>query len=128
MDQYSIFSLIVILQYMMDRCYNNCETYNGEVLLIIHHIMSVYIYLGGFLFNSTYHLLFILLILFHWITNNNRCELTTQTNKYCGYNKDKKFNDIIKQLNLEEMIPNFHYYYLFFMIMYDVNLLNQSNR
>jgi len=128
MNQYSIFSLVVILQYMIDRSYNKCDTYKGKILLIIHHIISVYIYLGGYLFNSTYHLLFILFILFHWITNNNNCELTTQTNKYCGYNKDKKFNDIIKQLNLDELIPNFHYYYLFFMVIYDNHIINQSKK
>ena len=115
-----IFSLIIILQYLTDRCYSKCDTYKGEILLLVHHIVSVYIYIGWYLFNPKYHLVFIIMVLLHWITNNNRCELTTQTNKYCGYDKDKKFNDISNRLNLEKIIPNIHYYYLFFMIVYDL--------
>ena len=43
-----IFSILVIVQYLMDRFTSKCATYTGELLLFFHHIMAVYIYFGPF--------------------------------------------------------------------------------
>ena len=118
--KYIIFIAFIIIQYFWDRYTTYCNTYKGELMLIIHHIMSVYIFLGAFLFNPLYHLIFIIIVLIHWLTNNNRCELTVITNEYCGYNKDKKFHDLTYKLQLNKLNKNIHYYYLIGLILYDI--------
>ena len=120
MIKYIIFTIFVIIEYFWDRLTSYCDTSTGEILLIIHHIMGVYIYLGAFLFNPLYHLIFIIIILIHWITNNNKCELTVITNKYCGYNKERKFHDLNHKLKLYKLNKNIHYYYLIGLIIYDI--------
>lgn len=120
---YIIFTIFLLIQYLWDRSTSTCLTLKGEILLIIHHIICVYIYLGCFLFNPKYHLILIIIVLVHWFTNNNFCELTILTNKYCGYNKEKKFEDLSYKLNLTRINKNIHYYYLIGLIIYDIYYL-----
>ena len=121
--KYIIFFIFLLIQYLWDRSTSTCLTLKGEILLIIHHIIGVYIYLGAFLFNPLYHLLFIILVLIHWLTNNNKCELTIITNKYCGYDKERKFQDLSHKLQLTKLNKNIHYYYLVGLIVYDIMYL-----
>lgn len=114
------FSIFCTIQYIFDRSSNTCDTYTGEFLLIVHHILSGYIFLGGFLFNPIYHLIFIIIILIHWITNNNRCALTVVTNEYCGYEETRNFNDFTEQLRLNEINENLDWYLLIGLITYDI--------
>ena len=68
-----ILLVFLILQYSYDRSTSKSNTYIGELLLFIHHLISAYVYLGVFLFDPLYHLIFITIIIIHWLTNNNRC-------------------------------------------------------
>ena len=121
--RYIIFLLVFLIQYLWDRINSYCLTIKGEILLILHHIVSIYVLLGGILFNSKYHLIFIIIILIHWLTNNNSCYLTTITNKFCGYNKEKNFEDLIYKLNFRKLNKNIHYYLLIILIFYDIYYL-----
>lgn len=120
MKKLYIFSFFLLFQYLWDRLTSYCSSMEGEVLLFIHHIVSVYIYLGVFMFNPLYHLLFICIVLIHWITNNNKCHLTTITNKYCGNPKNYKFQDLVKKLNMNNIHKNIHYFILFCIIILDI--------
>ena len=120
MTKFYIFGFFLLLQYLWDRLTSNCSSIEGEFLLFIHHIVGVYIYLGGFLFNPLYHLLFVCIILIHWITNNNTCELTIVTNKYCGNPKYYKFQDLAQKFNIEKIHKDIHYFILFGIIILDI--------
>ena len=100
-NKYLIFITILFFQYLWDRLTTNCITLTGELLLFIHHLIDVYVFLGGILFNPLYHLIFVILVLIHWITNNNRCQVTIVTNKYCGYPYEYKFQDLIQKFKLQ---------------------------
>ena len=120
LNKYIIFSTFILFQYLWDRLTSECSSIKGELLLFIHHIVGVYIYLGGFLFNSVYHLMFVVIILIHWVTNNNRCELTVITNKYCGNPKEYRFQDLSQKLNLTKIHKDIHYFILFGIIIFDI--------
>ena len=115
----SLFIYFCLIQYLIDRYQNPCETNIGESLLLFHHFVSGYIYLGGFLFNPLYHLIFCTIVLIHWITNG-RCELTVITNKYCEYQESKKFNDFLQILHISTINQNIHWYLLPVLIFYDL--------
>ena len=116
----SLFIFFSLTQYLIDSHQNPCTTNIGECLLLFHHFVSGYIYLGGFLFNPLYHLIFCIIVLIHWITNNHKCELTVITNKYCEYQESKKFNDFLQILHITNININIHWYLLLSLIFYDL--------
>lgn len=121
MNSNEIFISVYFIQYLWDRLTTTCITKKGEVMLILHHIMSVYLLIGGFIFNPKYHLLSLIIIMIHWLINKNKCFVTDWTNHYCGYDNDKPFQDIITKLKLREYIsPNINWYLIIILIIYDI--------
>ena len=90
-----IFFLLVISEFIIDitTVTKKCNTLKSKSFLFLHHMISVYGYFGCFLFNPIYHFLSLIGVLIHWKTNNNRCEFTVITNKQCGYDESRVFND-----------------------------------
>ena len=117
-----IFSLLVIVQYLMDRFTSTCATYTGEVLLFFHHIMAVYIYFGPLFFNPFYHLLFCVILLIHWHTYK-ACIVTKWTNYYCGVDMNRPFHDYVRLLKLYKIYPYIHWHMIYVLIIYDVCLI-----
>ena len=117
-----IFNILVIVQYLMDRLTSTCATYTGEVLLFLHHIMSVYIYFGPFFFNPLYHLLFCIILLIHWYTYES-CIVTRWTNYYCDVDMNRPFHDYVKMLQLYKINKNIQWYMIFALIFYDICLI-----
>ena len=121
MNSNGIFISVYFIQYLWDRLTTTCITKKGEVLLILHHIMSVYLLIGGFIFNPKYHLLSLIIIMIHWLINKKKCFVTDWTNHYCGYDNEKPFQDIITKLKLREYIsPNINWYFIISLIIYDI--------
>ena len=117
-----IFSILVIVQYLMDRFTSKCATYTGEVLLFFHHIMAVYIYFGPFFFNPFYHLIFCIILLFHWYTYE-ACIVTRWTNYYCGVDIKRPFHDYVRMLKIYKINKYIHWYFIYLLIFYDVCLI-----
>ena len=124
--QYLLF--ISTIQYLIDIQMYPCNNIKGNILLYIHHIINVYIYFGAFLFNPFYHLISLILIVIHWITNDNKCKLTEWKNEICypEYTEYKGFNDFSRMIGLQDKYPNISYYYIFIMIIYDLFLISNS--
>ena len=117
MKNICIFIFISLFEYLLDSFQYPCSTFTGNLLLLIHHLVGIYISIGGILFNNYYHLLFLIGVIIHWITNNNRCELTIITNKYCNYDEKKNFNDFPNMINLDK---NLYWIIVFILIIYDI--------
>lgn len=118
---------ICLSQYLIDRTTKtSCQTIQGEVLLFIHHIVSVYIYAGSLFFDPMKHLLFCLMIVIHWLTykKGTGCILTVYTNKYCGIDIHTPFNDYFRMVGFT--LPNgFHNWLMLLMIIsYDLFLIS----
>ena len=117
-----IFVLLFLVQYIMDRSTSNCITYDGEILLFIHHIMAVYIYFGPFFFNPFYHLIFCIILLIHWYTYK-ACILTKITNYYCGQDMNRPFRDYVRLSGFHKYHKNIHWIMIYILIIYDVCLI-----
>ena len=117
-----IFTVLLIVQYLMDRLTNTCATYKGEVLLFLHHIVAIYIYTGPFLFNPFYHLIFCIFLLIHWYTYE-ACIITKWNNYYCGVNMNKPFRDYVRMLEIHKIYKHIQWVLIFVLIFYDVYLI-----
>ena len=103
-----ILLFLTTIQYLIDIQMYPCDKVNGHILLYTHHLVDIYIYLGGFLFNPLYHLIIISITMIHWITNDNKCKLTEWLNEICypEYTEYKGFNDFSRMLGLQDKYPN----------------------
>lgn len=124
--------ILATIQFSLDinefpcKVKKNNNLFYGLSLLYIHHVLDIYIYFGGYFTNPLYHLITIIILLIHWITNDDKCFLTQWVNSVCypEYslipNNYKRFNDFSNMLGIQAKYPNIHYYYVIFMICYDL--------
>lgn len=117
-----LFIFIATVQYLVDINMYPCDKICGHIMIYIHHILDIYIYIGGFLFNPVYHLICIIFVIIHWLTNDNKCIFTQIVNKKCypNYIEYKPFNDFSIMLGIQQRFENINYYYLLLMIIYDL--------
>lgn len=121
-----IFIIFFLSQYLYDRITSTCDTNTGELILFIHHILSVYIYLG-YLFNPLFHMIVLIIIIVHWLSYNNKCFITVYTNKYCGHSEDNRFRDVLYVTGISKNYPNLMYILLFLFISYDIYMIYKKN-
>ena len=122
MNKYQLFIFLTTVQYIIDIHMFPCDNLKSKVLLYLHHLIDIYVYFGGFLFDPVIHLIVVIITLLHWITNDNKCIFTELTNKECypDYQGYKGFNDFSRMLGLQDNYPNISYYYIIFVIIYDL--------
>ena len=125
-----LFIFLTILQYLIDIQMYPCNVIKGNLILYFHHLVNIYIYFGGFLFNPFYHLIIIIITLLHWLSNDNKCFLTEWSNKICypEYTEYKSFNDFSQMLGIQQKYPNISYYYLCFVILYDIIMIHKYSK
>lgn len=118
-----LFIFLTTLQYLIDIQMYPCNSLKGNLILYLHHLVDIYIYFGGFLFNPFYHLIVVIITLLHWLSNNDKCILTEWVNSICypEYTEYKGFNDFSRMLGIQQRYPSISYYYLGFVILYDLN-------
>ena len=93
------------------------------VLQYIHHF--IVIFMGwGWLFNNKYILLFYILfiigVILHWKTNDDKCFLTVTYNRLCGYDDSKLFNEFTGIIGLKKYKLWNNYFTYILMILYIV--------
>ena len=106
---------------------NNVETNNLKKIsilefLFLHHVLAVYLYFGWLSSSKFYLEIYVglvLVIIFHWMTNNQKCILTQIINWYCGYNDHEWFHDIfwITGIKSKTWFNTFIYTYLTFGVI-----------
>jgi hypothetical protein len=74
----------------------------GLVVYILHHFLDVFVF-WSFLFLTTrgehlVHLLVIIGVALHWLTNNYECIATTYMNELCGYARDQWLDSLVNRL------------------------------
>ena len=74
----------------------------GGLVYIFHHFLDVFVF-WSFLFLTTkwehlIHLVVIMGVVFHWLTNNYECIATTYMNEVCGYPRDKWLDSMVNRI------------------------------
>lgn len=125
MNSYFILIITALIQYIMDPTLIMCDTIKSKMILLFHHFISIYIYIGGFIFNPKYHLLFVVFVISHWSLNNNRCEITIVTNQECGIDESNQFQDFLQTLHISKLYPNIHWLILPILGIVDIYKLTR---
>lgn len=119
-----LFVLIVFVQVLMDPSYCACETQNGKLLLIVHHMINIGLFVGSFLFGyHTQHLIFLgFAIGLHILLGG--CFLTKINNRLCNLQTNDHILITFTNHIMDFIGSNAHrqvYYILAFLAaMYDV--------
>ena len=86
-----IFMELVILSFLLNYKdeKNTCKNMDTGIAhyLFFHHLIAIYIICGWFLLSprfAYFYVYFTLLLIIHWIYNNNRCILTDIYYHICG--------------------------------------------
>lgn len=104
----TIFTIgVSILDFYTNKYYSNkwnTISYNKKIklilLLLFHNIIYFIIYLSVFFIykaKSYYillYLIFLIIVLFHWKTNDNKCKLTELQNQLLGIDNSTGFRDL----------------------------------
>jgi hypothetical protein len=120
------FIILIYISFFIERNLLICKNRSLYTLFIslIHHIFSVYLYFGSFIFNLyLFNIILALLTIFGWIIFNNRCFLTIYYNKLCNIPVEKNFNDIIYFFNKKLKIKHLHYYIISLIFLYNFYFL-----
>ena len=94
------------------------------IIFTLHHLLNTFVFFG-FLINETrrdyiIHLLIIISILVHWLTNNYDCVLTIHLNKLCGFNKKLWFQSVVYKIYELTDIYYIHTYWIIGLIIFDI--------
>ena len=119
MDKYSLIILLTIIQYTLDSSRISCQTIKSKLLLLFHHLIAIYIYIGGLLFDPLRHLVFCSIILIHWL-HYGRCSYTVMTNDLCNLPHKRPFNDFIHMIKLNKIHPKIHFLLIIIIISIDI--------
>ena len=105
-----LFSLIfnaIDLNYNSGECIlklKNPEKTRAFFLIFAHHILAVLSNFGWLSNNRAILLLFVIInaiIIIHWLTNKNKCMVTTRLNKICGKSPNHLFPDFFYIIGLK---------------------------
>lgn len=118
--KYNIFLLIFSIQIILatknflDTCNNkNLKNY---LILFFHHLLDVYVFFGPLFLESKngkqLHFIIILLLLFHWVTNDYRCWLTVYLNELCLEDQNKWLYSLMSLLSKITNIYYLHSYWI----------------
>ena len=124
--KYYIIILLLVVHFILSRKkLEECSTFSGKLLYIIHLYFSIYLYFGWIFFeNKKLHLLIVIIVLIHWFFNK-RCIITTITNKLCDYDKNDKFEDLLYKLNLIKYNKQIRYIIITIIIIIDIYMIKK---
>lgn len=118
----------------LPRFLRSCAGLDGTrwIVYLVHHAFDVFLFWGPLFFWRSSrilqaHLALALVTVLHWLTNRNRCVVTVELNRMCGYPEDDWFDSIKNRLGLERFLGDgFHFYWIAALVLYDLLILFAS--
>jgi hypothetical protein len=98
--------------------WNTCGRLNFETFLLYfaHHALDVFLFWSWFFLVTRReyiaHLIALLIVSIHWVTNNNNCIATEYMNKLCGYKQDQWLSSFKNMFGLREYTEYFLFIWL----------------
>jgi hypothetical protein len=129
--------IFFLLDVITNPCFLDFFTDNQNLLkkfsmlefLFLHHLLAVILYFGWLseskLFLEFYVLL-VLLIVFHWMTNDQMCILTQIINWFCGIDEREPFHDIFWLTGMKDQNWFNSFIYTFLIFGFIISLIKIS--
>lgn len=119
-----LFLLFIFISYIYEKNVIKCKKYTlkTELLSLLHHLISGYVFIGTFLFNfPVFNILFALALLLGWYlmeikNGKSACILTVMYNKECGRPYEEPFYDGVRMLK----VGKYKSVFLIFIIIYNL--------
>lgn len=120
-----LFLLLGILSFLIDKYFYPCEKEEDikiNLMHILHHIFSNYLFFGSLLFGYyKYHLFFVTIGVLHWLFNDDKCIITVIYNKSCGFKVSMRHRDIA--YHIQKLINLNVFVMLSIIILYDIYMI-----
>lgn len=88
--------VLAIIQIVHDKgTIDACERVPGKLLLILHHLFSIYILFGGYFFNPKCHLMVVSFSFLVHLLNGKICPITVVNNRMCGFGNDQQLQTLL---------------------------------
>ena len=120
-----IYVIIVLLQTVTDPYLMKCKNRKGQLLIISHHFLQWYFFIGSFTFG--YHKFHLLTVILAFIIHKSfgMCPITIIHNQLCNFNNKKYLftliNRFIQSFNIQQFTAvQMYYFMLFCVFMYDI--------
>lgn len=95
-----IIVFVGLFRFIFDICFEYKKCYADHpkigIVLLIHALIWSYSYLGWIYCDkrmNQIYLLFLLCMIIHWVTNNNRCVVTESTNCICDFDIKRRYEN-----------------------------------
>ena len=125
-----IFIILVIIPYSIEYNENHNQLFNvidANIILLLHHVASVYLIFGSILFGYyKIHLIISLITIGIWIKGKFNCIITKTYNKLININPNEPFKDISYYLSKYTKIKYINVYLTIAAIFYDVDNIFKS--
>lgn len=128
--RWELFWLLVFLQiaitYPSFRA--TCEAREGWVragfIYGIHHLLDVFLFWSLFFLTAAAefrtHFWLAILIVGHWFTYGNKCIITVDMNRQCGYPEERWLDSLKNRLGLRSLTEWFHFWWVGLLCVWDV--------
>ena len=128
--RFAIFFVIAFIQIILDPTILSCKSYIGTLLIIFHHMLQWYFFIGSILFN--HHKLHLIIVILALVIHKifTICPLSIFHNKLCKFEEKKPLVTILNRVvpNYPNNIKNvIHLYYtlIICVIIYDFIIINK---
>ena len=130
-EKFLVLFLLVLLSYVTEKIHVKCNkrTVWKELFSFVHHIISVWLIFGTFIFNKfhLFHLIAITIVFAHWhimesATGVYGCYLSRLYNDVCGLPREKKFVDMFSVLDSKTTLILY-----ILVVLYDMYFISNTN-
>jgi hypothetical protein len=125
----SYFILVYLLQIALTapRFRQTCRHPQPWLLYFVHQALDVFLFWSPVFLRTrsdyAIHTLLVLLVVVHWIFNNNRCIMTTWMNRRCAYPEERWLDSLKNMFGLREHSIWFHFVWLGVLLVWDAWML-----
>jgi hypothetical protein len=126
-----IFILLIMVESYIDPDIIKCPNWSGRLLLLSHHVLSVYLVLGSLLLGSPItHVIVNFVVILVWF-KYKRCITTIYNNRLCNFDDSYTFKNFFYHLrkicNANHYLKEGFLFNILCILLFDLYLIYRRN-
>ena len=119
-----LYIIIVLIQIGLDPNIKDCKHKLGVVLIVGHHLLQWYFFIGSFVFgHHNFHMKLVIVAFFVHLLYRI-CPLTIVHNRICGMEEKKPLITLLNHIFTKKVIV-VYYFMIISVIIYDYIIINK---